>query len=67
MVGIVRNIFSMYFLKVADVIVKAPYVKATYIVLAVVSDQMLSNISKNNFFLDKVQTDIFSSSFMQMV
>jgi hypothetical protein len=57
----------MYFLKVADIVSKAPYVKATYIVLAVVSDQMLSNISKNNFFLDKVQTDIFSSSFMQMV
>jgi hypothetical protein len=49
----------MYFLKVADIVSKAPYVKATYIVLSAVNDGMLSNISKNDFFLDKVHTNFF--------
>jgi hypothetical protein len=59
LVDIVQNIHSMYFLKVADIVSKAPYVKATYIVLSAVNDGMLSNISKNDFFLDKVHTNFF--------
>ena len=38
---------------------EAPYVKATCIVLSTINHRMLSNISKNDFFLDKVQTNFF--------
>jgi hypothetical protein len=54
MVDIVKQFCSIYFVTVANVILLDPYVKATYMVLSALSNQILSDFRKNLFFLDKV-------------